>query len=292
MNPHDLQLRDITRRHFCCRCVVDVGVRLALAVKCSWKTAELRPAIRRIDPMHPLAPRGPHFAPKAKRVIYLFMAGGPSQLELFDDKPKLRELQGQPPPPSLMEGKRFAFLKGNETLLGSQRKFAPYGQCGMTLSELFPYHRKIVDEVCWLRGMTTDVFNHAPAKLFMNTGFQAPGRPAMGAWTTYGLGSESRNLPGFVVLQSGPRGPRGGSTLWSSGFLPSPHQGGAVPRQKATPSSTCTALEGKRGRRNATFTIPSARSSARGSWKPATRKSRRVPISMRWHFACRRARPI
>jgi hypothetical protein len=118
------------------------------------------------------------------------------------------------------QGKRFAFLKGNETLLGTQRKFAPAGQCGMELSELLPHHAKIADEVCWLRGMTTDVFNHGPAKLFMNTGFQAPGRPAMGAWVTYGLGSESRDLPGFVVLQSGPRGPRAGAALWSSGFLP------------------------------------------------------------------------
>src|SRR5205823_9462007 len=112
------------------------------------------------DPANPLNPRPGHFPGKVKNVIYLFMAGAPSQLELFDDKPKLRELQGQPPPPSLMEGKRFAFLKGNETLLGSARKFDRYGQCGMTLSELFPYHRQIVDEVCWLRGMTTDVFNH------------------------------------------------------------------------------------------------------------------------------------
>ena len=223
MNPHDLQLRDITRRHFFGQCAMGVGA-LALQqllAETGWAT----PGGPVIDPMHPLAPRVPHFAPKAKRVIYLFMAGGPSQLDLFDHKPKLRELQGKPPPPSLMEGKRFAFLKGNETLLGSPRKFEAYGQCGMTLSELFPHHRKIVDDVCWLRGMTTDVFNHAPAKLFMNTGFQAPGRPAMGAWTTYGLGSESRDLPGFVVLQSGPRGPRGGSTLWSSGFLPTSYQG-------------------------------------------------------------------
>ena len=223
MDPRDLQLRDITRRHFFGQCGVGVGA-LALQQLLS-ESGWAVPGGPTIDPMHPLAPRTPHFAPKAKRVIYLFMAGGPSQLELFDDKPKLRELQGQPPPPSLMEGKRFAFLKGNETLLGSPRKFDRYGQCGMTLSELLPHHRKIVDEVCWLRGVTTDVFNHAPAKLFMNTGFQAPGRPAMGAWTTYGLGSESRDLPGFVVLQSGPRGPRGGSTLWSSGFLPTSYQG-------------------------------------------------------------------
>jgi hypothetical protein len=172
-----------------------------------------------------MAPRPPQFPPKAKRVIFLFMAGGPSQFDLFDDKPRLRELTGEPPPPSLMEGKRFAFLKGNETLLGSTRKFAPAGACGMNLSELLPHHREIADDVCWLRGMSTDVFNHAPAKLFMNTGFQAPGRPSMGSWVTYGLGSESHDLPGFVVLQSGPRGPRGGSTLWSSGFLPTSYQG-------------------------------------------------------------------
>lgn len=223
MNPHDLQLRDITRRHFFGKCAVGVGA-LALQqllAENGWAV----PGGPVIDPMHPLAPRPPQFAPKAKRVIYLFMAGGPSQLDLFDYKPKLNELQGQAPPPSLMAGKRFAFLKGNETLLGSPRKFETYGQCGMTLSELLPHHRKIVDEVCWLRGVSTDVFNHAPAKLFMNTGFQAPGRPAMGAWTTYGLGSDSRDLPGFVVLQSGPRGPRGGSTLWSSGFLPTSYQG-------------------------------------------------------------------
>ncbi len=212
---------DITRRHFFGRCTLGLG---ALAL-----TELLGESARAngisIDPAHPMAPRAPQFPAKAKNVIYLFMAGGPSQLDLFEDKPKLRELSGQAPPPSMMQGKRFAFLKGNETLLGSGRKFESVGQCGMTLSELLPHHKKIADEVCWLRGMTTDVFNHGPAKLFMNTGFQVAGRPSMGSWVTYGLGSESRDLPGFVVLQSGPRGPRGGSTLWSSGFLPTSYQG-------------------------------------------------------------------
>ena len=212
----------ITRRHFFGRCGVGLG---AIALNQLLSEDGLGAGGPVIDPAHPMNPRAPHFAPKAKRVIYLFMAGGPSQLDLFEDKPKLRELQGQPPPKSLMEGKRFAFLKGNETLLGSHRKFAPAGQCGMPLSELFPHHREIADEVCWVRGMKTDVFNHAPAKLLMNTGFQGPGRPALGAWSIYGLGSESRDLPGFVVLQSGPRGPRGGSTLWSGGFLPTSYQG-------------------------------------------------------------------
>ncbi len=166
-----------------------------------------------------------HFAPKAKAVIYMFMAGGPSQLELFEDKPKLTELSGQKPPDSFMKDRRFAFLKGTETLLGSRRTFSRYGDSDVVLSDLLPYHRNIADDVCWLKGMTTDVFNHGPAKLFMQTGSPQPGRPSMGSWVTYGIGSESQNLPGFVVLQSGPRGPRGGSALWSSGFLPTNYQG-------------------------------------------------------------------
>ncbi len=215
------KLQDETRRHFFEQCAVGIGS-IALNSLLADEVQAQRP---QIDPANPMSPRKAPLPAKAKRVIYLHMAGAPSQLELFSDKPKLRELTGQPPPPSLMKGKRFAFLKGNETLLGTKRKFAQYGQCGMTLSELIPHHRKIVDEVTWLRGMSTDVFNHGPAKLFMNTGFQIPGRPAFGAWVTYGLGSESKDLPGFVVLQSGRRGPRGGATLWSSGFLPTSFQG-------------------------------------------------------------------
>ncbi len=174
---------------------------------------------------NPMAPQQGHFPAKAKAVIYLFMAGGPSQLELFDDKPMLRELSGQTPPESFMQGKRFAFLKGTEKLLGAQRKLAQYGESGATLGDLLPYHRDIVDDVCFIKSMQTDVFNHGPAKLFMQTGSPQPGRPSMGSWLTYGIGSESQNLPGFVVLQSGPRGPRGGSALWASGFLPTSYQG-------------------------------------------------------------------
>jgi hypothetical protein len=217
------ELRDITRRHFFGQCAVGLG---SIALNCLLARDGFgEPQRPQIDPTNPMAPRKSPLPAKAKRVIYLFMAGGPSQLELFEDKPKLRELHGQKPPESLMKGKRFAFLKGNETLLGSKRKFERYGKSGMWLSELLPHHQKIVDEVCWLRGMSTDVFNHGPAKLFMNTGFQAPGRPSFGAWVTYGLGSESSDLPGFVVLQSGPRGPRAGAALWSSGFLPTSFQG-------------------------------------------------------------------
>ncbi len=175
-----------------------------------------------------------HFLPTAKRVIYMFMAGGPSQLELFSPKPVLREFHGQQPPAEITAGRRFAFLPATASLLGSNRRFSRWGDCGMDLSDTIPFHRQIVDDVCWLRAVSTNVFNHGPAKLFMNCGFQAPGRPSLGSWVTWGLGSESRNLPGFVVLQSGPRGPRAGNTLWSSGFLPTSHQG--VPfRSRGTP---------------------------------------------------------
>jgi hypothetical protein len=202
-----------TRRHFFRDCAVGVG---AMALSSMLAKGERK---------DPLAPKKPHFAPKAKAVIYLFMAGTPSQLELFEPKPELNKLSGQKVPESFTQGKRFAFIKGDAKLLGSVRKFSQHGQCGMHLSELLPHTREIVDDVCWLRAMKTDVFNHGPAKCFINTGSPQFGRPSMGAWATYGLGSESDSLPGFVVLQSGPRGPRGGATLYGSGFLPSVFQG-------------------------------------------------------------------
>src|SRR5262245_38236794 len=173
-------LKLATRRHFFGQCGVGVGaIALNQLLQRDGIAAPAPTNTVKFDPANPLAPRPGHFAPKVKNVIYLFMAGAPSQLELFDDKPKLRELHGKPPPKSLLEGKRFAFLKGNETLMGSKRKFETVGDCGLTLSEMFPHHKQIVDEVCWLQGLTTDVFNHGPAKLFINTGFPAPGRPAM-----------------------------------------------------------------------------------------------------------------
>ncbi|MFN5975753.1 MAG: DUF1501 domain-containing protein [Planctomyces sp.] len=162
---------------------------------------------------------------KAKNVIFMFMAGGPSQLELFTPKPVLNQYHGQAPPASMTEGRRFAFLPADARLLGSNRRFRKWGDCGMDLSEVLPHHRRIVDDVCWVRSVATTVFNHGPAKMFMNSGFQAPGRPSLGSWVAWGLGSESDSLPGFVVLQSGPRGPRGGNILWSSGFLPTTYQG-------------------------------------------------------------------
>ncbi|HUS35459.1 MAG TPA: DUF1501 domain-containing protein, partial [Verrucomicrobiae bacterium] len=215
----DNALRAITRRHFFGDCAVGLGS-LALASLLDSRAAATP---------DPLAPRPGHFPARAKNVIFLFMAGGPSQLELFDYKPKLIELNGKNIPDSFIEGKRFAFMdssfKDKTKLLGTRRTFSQCGQNGMWVSDLMPHHREIVDDVSFLMGCATDVFNHAPAKLFMNTGSSQFGRPSMGAWVTYGIGSEARDLPAFVVLQSGPRGPRGGSANWTSGFLPTTYQG-------------------------------------------------------------------
>ncbi|HLK13464.1 MAG TPA: DUF1501 domain-containing protein [Fimbriimonadaceae bacterium] len=173
----------------------------------------------------PLAPKPPHFAPKAKRVIYLFMVGAPSQLDLFDPKPMLVTHNAQPCPAEYLKGERFAFIKGTPMLLGSPFKFKACGQSGQMISEVLPHMQEIADDISVIRSMHTDEFNHAPAQIMLNTGFRLPGRPSMGSWLTYGLGSESRDLPGFVVLISGSSNPDGGKTMWSSGFLPSTYQG-------------------------------------------------------------------
>ncbi len=170
--------------------------------------------------------RQPSATARIKNVIFLFMAGGPSQFELFEPKETLQRLDGQTPPASLTDGKRFAFIDpGRAKLMGTRRAFARYDDSDAPVSELLPHTAEIADELCFLRGMTTNEINHGPAKLFMNTGFGQFGRPSMGAWTTYGIGSEAEDLPGFVVLQSGSRGPRGGAPLWGHGFLPPHFQG-------------------------------------------------------------------
>jgi uncharacterized protein (DUF1501 family) len=166
----------------------------------------------------------PHHAPKVKRVIYLFMAGAPSQLDLFDYKPKLIELEGKPIPPSVIEGQRYAFIQPNAAVLAPRFKFQRMGDSGMEISEALPHFGKIVDRIALIRSVSTDQFNHAPAQLTMNTGNGIPGRPSMGAWLSYGLGSDSDDLPAFVVLKSGDN-LSGGAAMWSAGFLPSKHQG-------------------------------------------------------------------
>lgn len=223
MNIEQRFLRDITRRHFFNECRLGLGA-VALGSLLGSGTAFGAPQAERA--INPLAPRNGHHPAKAKSVIYLFMAGGPSQLELFDYKPKLQEMDGQVIPESYVKNKRFAFIKKDAKLLGTSRKFVRCGQSGAEIGETLPHLQAVVDDLCIVKSMATDVFNHGPAKLFVNTGSpQFMGRPSMGAWVTYGIGSESQDLPGFVVLQSGPRGPRGGAPLWASGFLPTTYQG-------------------------------------------------------------------
>ena len=173
----------------------------------------------------PLAPKKPHFTPKAKNVIFLYMAGGPSHLELFDYKPQLEKYDGTLPPADLLKGYRAAFINPNSKLLGPKFKFAKYGQSGAEISDLLPNTAKIVDDIAIVKSMVTDAFNHAPGQLLMNTGSMIFGRPSMGAWTVYGLGSESKDMPAFVVFSTGSKGPSGGNSLWGSGFLPTVYQG-------------------------------------------------------------------
>ncbi|MBK8094659.1 MAG: DUF1501 domain-containing protein [Verrucomicrobiaceae bacterium] len=170
-----------------------------------------------------MAPK-PHFAPRAKHVIYLHMIGAPSQLDLFDYKPLLQKLDDEKCPEELTKGKRFAFIGGEMRLAGTEFQFKRHGQSGLELSELLPHLGSIADDVCVVRSLHTNEINHAPAQMFLHTGFGQGGRPSMGSWVTYGLGSENRDLPSYVVLLSGPAG-GAGSTLWSTGFLPSVHQG-------------------------------------------------------------------
>lgn len=166
----------------------------------------------------------PAFPGKAKAVVHLFMAGAPSQLELFDHKPLLTELSGRPLPPSVIGGQRYAFIQPDAAVLGPQFKFSRYGQCEMELSSAMPHLATIADDVCLIRSMHTDQFNHAPAQIFLTSGFSQPGRPSLGSWLVYGLGAETENLPAFVVMSTGD-GISGGTSLWSSGFLPTTYTG-------------------------------------------------------------------
>jgi hypothetical protein len=172
----------------------------------------------------PLAPKAPHFAPHAKNVICLFMEGAPSQMDLFDPKPALQKYSGQSLPPSMTKDLRLAFIKPTAAVLASPRTFTPHGQSGIEFSDYIPNIASCADDICLVRSMVTDAFNHHPGQLLLFTGSQQFGRPTMGAWVVYGLGSESQNLPGFVVLSSGV-GTSGGESNFASGFLPSSYQG-------------------------------------------------------------------
>ena len=177
-----------------------------------------------VPQVNPLAPKKPHFPPKAKNVIVMFMEGGPSQLDLFDPKPELKKWDGKPLPASMTKNLRLAFTKPDAAVLASPREFKPYGQCGTEFSDFIPHTASHADDICLIRSMYTDAFNHHPGQLLLFSGSIQFGRPTMGAWVLYGLGSESQNLPGFVVLGSGV-GTSGGTSNWSSGFLPTTYEG-------------------------------------------------------------------
>ena len=215
---HDEILKDITRRTFFRQVGYGIG---GVALN----HMLMNSAFALADSDNPLAPKKPHFKPKAKNVIFLFMAGAPSQLDLFEPKPTLVKYDRQECPEELIKGERFAFIRGVPKLLASPYKFQQVGKSGQWVSELLPHFKNIADDVAVVRTMTTTQFNHAPAQLFMNTGFQQPGRPSMGSWLTYGLGTENQDLPGFVVLISGENNPDGGKACYASGFLPSVYQG-------------------------------------------------------------------
>jgi uncharacterized protein (DUF1501 family) len=212
----------VPRRHFFRECGIGVG-KIALA---SMLADAFNPRTFGFEggAQSPLKPRSPHFAPKARRVIHLFMAGAPSQLDLFDAKPALARLEGKPLPPSVIGGQRYAFIRPDAAVLGPRFKFARHGQCGAELSEMLPHLARVVDEISIIKSVHTDQFNHAPAQIFLNTGFSQPGRPSLGSWVVYGLGSEADDLPAFVVMSTG-SGISGGSANWSSGFLPTIYTG-------------------------------------------------------------------
>jgi hypothetical protein len=228
----NLQLQ--TRRHFLRSFTAGVGTMFLSSLGAPFaapaRAAELaNDGMPRLDfsrdPRKPLAVLPPQFTARAKRVIYLHMAGAPSQLELFDHKPELTKLDGQDCPASFLAGKRFAFISGVPKLLGSQYPFHQAGNSGQWISDRFPHLEKHIDDLCFIKSMHTDEFNHAPAQLLVQTGNARLGYASLGSWVLYGLGTENQNLPGFIVLLSGGKFPDGGKQLWGTGFLPSVYQG-------------------------------------------------------------------
>ena len=219
--------RFITRRWFFRQCGVGLG---SIALGSLLGNEKAFGSGSRPAATNALAPKQPHFKPKAKRVIYLFMGGAPSQLDLFDYKPSLKKYDGQPVPKEVVMGQKYAFIKPDAALFASEFKFAKHGKCGAEISEALPHLADVVDDIAIVKSMTTDAFNHAPGQVLMQTGSPLFGRPCMGAWVLYGLGSESQNLPGFVVLNSA-GGLSGGAGLYGSGFLPTLYQG--VPFRKS-----------------------------------------------------------
>lgn len=219
------QLKQITRRHFLQSVSTGIGGIAAGALLGSCSTFFDKKGTPTQLSGNPMDPTASQYMAKAKRVIYLHMAGAPSQIELFDYKPELYKLDGKECPPSLLQGKKFAFINGAPNMLGPIADFKQHGKSGAWVSNHLPHFSKMVDDVCFVKSMHTSEFNHAPAQLFMHTGSPRMGRPAIGSWVTYGLGSENQNLPGFIVLASGGKTPDAGKSVWGSGFLPTVYQG-------------------------------------------------------------------
>lgn len=219
MNTYLAQLQAQTRRHFLSTSGVGLGAMAAASLSGS-ASADVS-----ISPMQPLATRTPHFPARAKRVIYLHLTGSPPNLDIYDYKPELVKRSGEDCPDEFLKGRTFAFTSGVPKLMGTPRKFAQYGEGGSWLSDAVPNFHDIADEMCFIHSMNTDQFNHAPAELLIYTGSPRSGRPSMGAWATYGLGTENQDLPGFVVLISSGVQPNGGANSFGSGFLPSVFQG-------------------------------------------------------------------
>ncbi len=211
----------VARRHFLHECGVGLG-KAALGSLLAGSMGQL--ALADAAPANPLAPKPAHFPGKAKAVIHLFMAGAPSQLDLFDYKPELKKLEGKPLPESVIMGQRYAFIRPDAAVMGPRFEFAKHGQCGLEISNAWEHLPKIADDICVIRSVRTDQFNHAPAQIFLNTGFAQPGRPSLGSWVLYGLGAETQELPAFVVMSTG-SGISGGAANWSSGFLPTVYTG-------------------------------------------------------------------
>lgn len=217
------QLQSVTRRYFLKESMAGLGA-LWLSSQ-TGKAFGSSNAAESLISENPLQARAPHFAPKAKRVIFMHMAGAPSQLELFDYKPELFKLDGRDCPSEFMEGQRFAFITGVPSLLAPRHSFIPMGKSGQMVADILPHFAEIIDEVCMVKSMRTDQFNHAPAQLLLHTGNAIQGHASMGSWVTYGLGTENQNMPGYLVLVSGGKNPSAGKAAWSSGFLPSVYQG-------------------------------------------------------------------
>lgn len=219
MNNIEQYLQQATRRHF----LQNTGIGLGSIALGSMFADQSRAASREVA--NPLAAKDPHFTPKAKRVIYLHMTGSPPNLDMFDYKPELVKRDDEDCPDDFLEGKRFAFTTGVPKLLGTPQKFTQVGESGTWMSEAVPHLHEVADDMCMIHSMTTDQFNHAPAELLLYTGSAQSGRPSIGSWVTYGLGTENQNLPGFVVLISSGVQPNGGNKSFGSGFLPSVYQG-------------------------------------------------------------------